>query len=57
MSDEERERKIREATARLGALFDEIDEQTRLPGEPSLRQVVAEHARERLAGMRREQPS
>lgn len=37
-----------QALKRLGELFDEIDAQTRREGEPSLRAVVAEHAREQL---------
>ena len=35
----------------LRAYLDEIDEQTRQPGEPPLREAVAQQARERLAEM------
>lgn len=38
-----------DAVRRLGALLDSIDEQARRPDEPSLRTVVADHAREELA--------
>lgn len=40
--------KQRDALKRLGALLDNIDEQTRREGEPSLRHVVSQHAREQL---------
>jgi len=42
-----------EFLARFGALLDEVDEQTRKPGEPSLRQVVAEHASSELGKLGR----
>lgn len=51
MTDDE---KRRAAVARLGEILDGIDAQTRLPGEPSLRSAVAEHAREELAARRDE---
>jgi hypothetical protein len=41
--------KQRDALRRLGALLDRIDAETRQEGEPSLRHVVAEHAREELS--------
>lgn len=41
-----------EFLTRLGALLDDVDEQTRKPGEPSLREVVAEHAGSELAKLR-----
>lgn len=40
--------KQREALRRLGALLDSIDDETRQPGEPSLRTVFKEHATEQL---------
>lgn len=40
--------KKRDAVRRLGKLFDDIDAEARQPGEPSLRSVVAAHAREQL---------
>lgn len=51
MSSEERERKKAELLDRLGALLDDIDEQTRRPGEESLRVAVARQAREALEEM------
>lgn len=36
---------------RFRAFLDELDEQTRRPGEPPLREAVAQQARERLAEM------
>ena len=41
--------KQREARRRLGELFDHIDAETLQEGEPSLRQVVSDHARAELA--------
>lgn len=49
----EAERNAREEVkARLGAYLEQIDEQTRLPGETHLREAVAEQARERLRELR-----
>jgi hypothetical protein len=45
MSDE------RTPIQRFRAFLDELDEQTRGPGEPPLREAVAQQARERLAEM------
>ena len=42
----------RAAATRLRQFLDALDEQTRLPGEPPLREAVAQQARERLAEMR-----
>lgn len=42
-----------DAARRLGALLDWIDSHTRQPGEPPLRQVVADHAREQLGRLDR----
>jgi hypothetical protein len=44
-----------EVLARLGRLLDDIDEQSRRPGEKPLRKAVAEQARERIAEMRTEE--
>ena len=41
---------------RLGAALDEIDAQAQPPGEPSLRVILARHAREELAKLRAEEP-
>jgi hypothetical protein len=35
----------------FGRLLDDLDAKTRKPGEPPLRQAIAEHAREELARM------
>ena len=42
---------MKQAIEKLRDLIDEIDEMTRLPGEPPLRETVAKQARERLAEM------
>jgi hypothetical protein len=52
VSGDEHREMIRDAQRRLGELFDQIDAQTRRPGEPSLRAAVSEHAREQLAAMK-----
>lgn len=39
------------AIGRLRAYLDGLDEQTRAPGEPPLREAVAKQARQRLAEM------
>lgn len=44
----ERTERQRDALRRLKVLLDDVDEQTRRPGEQPLRQAVAEQAREHL---------
>ncbi len=49
MSVDERQQRIDDVKARLRRALDDLDEQTRLPGEPPLREAVAAQARQRLA--------
>ena len=49
MNSEERQQRIDETKVRLRRALDDLDEQTRLPGEPPLREAVADQARQRLA--------
>lgn len=43
-----------EKVAAFRTYLDELDEQTRSPGEPPLREAVAQQARERLSEMERD---
>lgn len=55
MSDADAE--VKKLMARFGEILDEIDEVTRKEGEPSLRQIVAEHARTEREKYRSKEPT
>lgn len=51
MTPDERREQLRQEFL---AVLDDLDEKTRLPGEPPLREAVAQQARERLTEMKEE---